>query len=190
MSEIDKHIDAIKAGLGEAADRATVVIKDAREKAGEALGEAGERADKALGDARDAFGEARAQAGETLKEARDSVADASEDLRRKASERYDRAHDWASEQYDSLSRNATYARRRGVAEFNRGRRGLAAFVEENPIMIGVAGLAAGLLIGALLPRTRREDELLGPYADDLRREGARYAKDAARHGLDTAIRKD
>jgi ElaB/YqjD/DUF883 family membrane-anchored ribosome-binding protein len=111
------------------------------------------------------------RAEETLESAREGAARAA-----------DRVRETVSEQYESLSRNAVYARRRSVAEFNRGRRGVAAFVDENPIMVGVAGLAAGLLIGALLPRTRREDELLGPYADDLRRESLRYAKDAAEQG--------
>lgn len=49
-------------------------------------------------------------------------------------------------------------------------------------MVGVAGLAAGLLIGALLPATRRENRYLGPYADDMRREGVRYARDVAQQG--------
>lgn len=80
------------------------------------------------------------------------------------------------------TRNATYARRRSAAEFNRSRRQVESFVEENPVMIGVAGLAAGLLIGAMLPGTRRENQVFGRYADEARREGVRYAQAVAEQG--------
>lgn len=173
------------AAIKDVREAASETLKNVQDDAGPAIGAASERAGKVLNDAREAFDDARAQASETLKGARENVADATERLRHNASDKYDRAQDWAHERYDSLSRNATYARRRGIGEFNRGRRGIAAFVEENPIMVGVAGLAAGLLIGALLPRTRRENELMGPYADDLRREGTRYAKDVAQEGRDS-----
>lgn len=122
------------------------------------------------------------RAEETLKEARQGAARAAERVKGTVSEGYDRAQDWAQDSLDSVSRNATYARRRSALELQRGRRGVENFVEENPIMVGVAGIAAGLLIGALLPATHRENKLLGPYADDVRREGMRYAKDVAQHG--------
>lgn len=38
---------------------------------------------------------------------------------------------------------------------------------EQPLMLGVLGVALGTLLGALLPSTRREDELMGPVRDDL-----------------------
>jgi hypothetical protein len=57
-------------------------------------------------------------------------------------------------------------------------------VAENPIMVGLVGLAAGLLLGALLPRTRREDEMFGEWADEVREQGLRYAHDAAQRGRD------
>lgn len=122
------------------------------------------------------------RAAEAIKDVREAASHTADRVRESVSEGYERAHDWAEEQYDSLSRQAVYARRRSAAEFNRGRRGVAAFIEENPIMVGVAGLAAGLLIGALLPATRRENRYLGPYADDMRREGVRYARDVAQQG--------
>lgn len=122
------------------------------------------------------------RAEETLKEARDSATRAAERVKGSVTDGYERAQDWAQDSYDTVSRNAVYARRRSAAELKRGRRGVETFVEENPIMVGVAGIAAGLLIGALLPATRRENQLLGPYADDVRREGVRYAKDVAQQG--------
>lgn len=156
MSEIDKHYG------GDAGDD---VESRAHTKAGGHQDEGvADRAEKAAREARHAAARAAGRVRETV------------------SDGYDRAEEWAHDGYDTISRNAVYARRRTAAEFNRGRRSVAAFVDENPIMVGVAGLAAGLLIGALLPSTRRENRLFGPYADDLRREGVRYARDVAEQG--------
>src|SRR3712207_8903503 len=49
-------------------------------------------------------------------------------------------------------------------------------------MVGVMGLAAGLVIGALLPRTRQEDRAFGRWADEVREQGMRYARDATQRG--------
>lgn len=129
------------------------------------------------------------RAAEALKDAGGSAAHAVEGaverLREGVSEGYDRAQHWAQESYDSLSREAIRARRRSAARLDRRRRGVEDFVEQNPLMVGVAGFAAGLLIGALLPSTRHENEWLGPYADDMRREGVRYAKDVAQQGRES-----
>lgn len=99
-----------------------------------------------------------------------------------AKERVGDATSWATENFESASRNATYARRRSAAHLNRGRQTVESFVEENPIMVGVVGVAAGLLIGALLPGTRRENQLLGRYADEVRDQGLRYAQEIAEQG--------
>lgn len=128
------------------------------------------------------------RAEEAVREAAHTVADkaqrAAAEVRDSVSEGYERASEWAQESYELVARNATYARRRGAIEFGRGRRGVESFVGENPIMIGVAGLAAGLLIGALLPGTRRENRAFGRYADDLKRDGLRYAHEVARDVAD------
>ena len=84
--------------------------------------------------------------------------------------------------YGRASRTAGDARRRSATEFSRRRRGIEAFVEENPVMVGVVGLAAGLLVGALLPTTRRENQVFGRYADEVREQGMRYARELAEQG--------
>jgi ElaB/YqjD/DUF883 family membrane-anchored ribosome-binding protein len=122
-------------------------------------------------EAGDAFEKRKREAEGTV----DQIRDAAEDG-------LDRAQEWAHESYEAIARSAVYARRRSVAEMKHAGRNVSAFVEENPIMVGVAGLAAGLLLGSLLPATRSERKYLGPYADDLKREGVRYARDMAEQG--------
>ena len=53
------------------------------------------------------------------------------------------------------------------------------FMQEQPLAAGALGLAAGALIGALLPSTRSEDELVGSHADSIKSAAARRAESAS-----------
>jgi hypothetical protein len=69
---------------------------------------------------------------------------------------------------------------------NAGRRA-GETIEEAPLIVLAAGLAAGAAIAALLPRTRTEDKLVKPVADRARetaRTAAQAAKDAGQDRLD------
>ncbi len=73
-------------------------------------------------------------------------------------------------------------RRQSSQSVRRVRGGVQEYVSENPMVVGMVGLAAGMLIGALLPRTRRENEAFGEWADELRQQGVRYAREATQRG--------
>lgn len=123
-----------------------------------------------------------ARPGNVISSATDQAVRALGDARHTLGEAYETAADWAGESYAEAARRVRYARRRSEIEMGRSRQSVEAFVEDNPIMVGVAGLALGLLAGALLPGTRREDRYLGPYADDVKAQGLRYAQDLAEQG--------
>lgn len=74
----------------------------------------------------------------------------------------------AIEAYDSTRETATGASRRA-----------ANAIGEAPLVALGAGIAVGALLAALLPATRRERELLGPYGNRVT-GAARDAADAAR----------
>lgn len=60
-------------------------------------------------------------------------------------------------------------------------------IEEAPLVVLAAGLAAGAAIAALLPRTRTEDKLLKPVTDrakETARTAVQAAKDAGQGRLD------
>jgi ElaB/YqjD/DUF883 family membrane-anchored ribosome-binding protein len=110
-----------------------------------------------------------------------------------AGEVYEQASDWARDTYEQASDWASDAYQQGSRRFNRvgGRSmkgvrgagtGVQRYVAENPVMVGLIGLATGLLIGALLPRTRHEDEAFGEWADEVREQGLRYAHEMAQRG--------
>lgn len=69
---------------------------------------------------------------------------------------------------------------------NAGRRA-GETLEEAPLLILAAGIAAGAAIAALLPRSRTEDRLLRPVTDRARetaKTAVRAAKDAGQSRLD------
>lgn len=68
---------------------------------------------------------------------------------------------------------------RSQQQYYRARDNVSHMVEEQPMMLGALGLAVGTLIGALMPPTRREDELMGHTRDDLFARGQQMAREKA-----------
>jgi ElaB/YqjD/DUF883 family membrane-anchored ribosome-binding protein len=96
-------------------------------------------------------------------------------LRERASEAYEGARERAIEAYDS-------ARERAAAARNRAGEGIS----DAPLLTIGGGLAIGALLGAILPRTRTEERLLGPLGariNDTARTAASAAKEAGREKL-------
>lgn len=97
---------------------------------------------------------------------------------------------------DSWSQEAqSFGNRAGEAGQQAGRkakeagRGLADFIEEQPLIAGLVTVALGAVIGLSLPGTRREDELMGSTRDQLAgqaREVAGRAKEVAQRTFDEA----
>jgi hypothetical protein len=107
-----------------------------------------------------------------------------------------RGRDYVSQAGDYASQAADYATRArdGIA---RSSDGLIGAVSDNPVVLGALGLAAGALLGALLPRTDVEDAYLGEtagqvaagardMAGDLVERGARVADAAMNAGYEAA----
>ncbi|WP_205772413.1 hypothetical protein [Microvirga calopogonii] len=121
--------------------------------------------------AQQAADQARQKAGEAYEGASDWARDT-----------YERASHWASDTYEGQRRRMNQMGGRSARAFGNARGGVQSYVSENPMVVGLVGLAAGLLLGALLPRTRRENEMFGEWADEVRNQGLRYARDAANRG--------
>ncbi|MDB5512210.1 MAG: hypothetical protein JWR08_1693 [Enterovirga sp.] len=169
MNEVEKHYSGQGGGTGQSSTGQGSGA--AHGGGGGQGGSSAQGSGRSGGDDAGMLGKASATAKDGLK----GVADT-------ASQAYDRAASIGRDSYESASRTVGDARRRSAAEFSRGRRGVETFVEENPIMVGVVGLAAGLLVGALLPGTRRENQVFGRYADEVKDQGLRYARELAEQG--------
>ena len=129
------------------------------------------------------------QPGQPGQSTADMVKDTAEQVQQKAGEFYEQASDMAGEAYEQASewarsaydQGSRYARQ-SMPDVGRYTGSVQRFVSENPVLVGVVGLAAGLLIGALLPRTRQEDRTFGRWADEVRDQGMRYARDMTQRG--------
>ena len=59
-------------------------------------------------------------------------------------------------------------------------------IAESPVALGALGLAAGALLGALLPRTQQEDALFGGAAGQLREAATNLGRQAVESGQNVA----
>jgi len=163
------------------------------DKARPAGSAAANQAQKAGDAVRETAQSAAETASKTAQAATETVRATAEQVQRRASEAYSEASDMArqtydraasatSDAYDYASRRADYVSRRSLDQMGRVRHGAERFIAENPVLVGVMGLAAGLIIGALLPRTRHEDRVFGRWSDEVRDQGMRYARDITQRG--------
>ncbi len=89
-------------------------------------------------------------------------------LRDRAGDIYDTARTAAVEAYDNARDKAALA----TTKASDG-------IDEAPLVALAGGLAVGVLLAALLPRTERENRLLGPVGEKIT-GGAKNALDAAK----------
>jgi ElaB/YqjD/DUF883 family membrane-anchored ribosome-binding protein len=96
-------------------------------------------------------------------------------LRERVGETYGSARERAVDAYDSARERASLASAKAGDQ-----------IDQAPLIALAGGLAAGALLAALLPRTNRENELLGPVGGKITgsaRAAVDAAKDAGREKL-------
>jgi ElaB/YqjD/DUF883 family membrane-anchored ribosome-binding protein len=145
--------------------------------------------------------EAAAQAQEAGAHLAESARAASRDLadntRRTVRDLGDRAtamrDDAAHRAKEAANRAADMANEIGHSSRAAGR-AVSDFAHEQPLLVGAAGLVVGALIGAVLPSTEVEDDLIGESADaakqklrDLAGEQYDKAKDIAARTAEAAL---
>ena len=73
-----------------------------------------------------------------------------------------------------------------ASDVKQGARQAMGVAEENPLGLAIGGVAAGFLIGMLIPSTRIEDEKVGPMADDVKQRAAETGQEALERGKQVA----
>lgn len=71
-------------------------------------------------------------------------------------------------------------------QVKEGAREVVGVAQENPIGLAIGGLAAGFLVGMLLPSSKFEDEQVGPIADQVKETAAETAEEAVDRGREVA----
>lgn len=110
------------------------------------------------------------------------VRDRASGARSSASDRAHSARDYTSDKWQSARERTSDYASRARTKASDARQRAAQGYDENPLTGALVGIAAGALLGLLLPRTQRENEMLGETRDRL----ADAAKSAARAAADTA----
>ena len=70
--------------------------------------------------------------------------------------------------------------------YDTSRRQVASAADEYPLAVGAACLGLGLLFGLGMPRTRREDELMGETSDQIKRQVKHRARDLSDEAMQRA----
>lgn len=160
------------------------------EFAGRARNAAGEWIEEAEEGVGDFAGRARNAAGEWIDEAKDAVGEAGEAVRATA----DQVKDRASHLYDETVQGARRTADR-VADFGRTARhavepngAFMSMCREQPMLVAGLGLLVGAALGAMLPTTRVEGQVMGEASRGLKsavkgvaQDGIERAEDAFEH---------
>ncbi|HEY8607854.1 MAG TPA: DUF3618 domain-containing protein [Noviherbaspirillum sp.] len=137
------------------------------------------------GDTARGLKEKASQAGQRLSSSASSVTgrvqQAGQSARSRLQETTQSARSRLQETTQSAQARMSEMSRRSQMHYSRAKQQVGQFADEQPLMIGAIGIAVGAALGALLPRTRREDELLGDTRDEL----LERAKEAAREQAET-----
>jgi len=148
--------------MGEDPDRIRREIEATREEMGETVDTLSYKADVKTR-ARDSIQEKKESAKESLMGTKDSI-------KSKVVGTTDRVGDAAPDR-EQVRQNARQAV--GIAQ-------------ENPLGLAVGSIAAGFIVGMLLPSSRVEDQKLGPIADDVKEKAKETGQEALQRGQQVA----
>ena len=126
-------------------------------------------------------------------ETSDAVSEAAGEMRDRAASAGRRTADRASRKlhetreslegaYHAGAEQARETAARARETYDTTTRRAGEFAREHPFAVGAMGLVAGFALGALLPRTSREDRAFGERRDDLLHRAARSGEKVLRKG--------
>jgi ElaB/YqjD/DUF883 family membrane-anchored ribosome-binding protein len=121
-------------------------------------------------------------AGDTASSTSARVRQMSEDVRSLASEWSENASDLAESARDQMHR-ATEAVQEQAMQM---RDNTSQMLRDQPLIAGALGIAIGAVIGALLPLSRRENELMGETRDQLLDQATQYGQETIQQATDAA----
>jgi len=154
-----------------------------------ATNDASKKADEWSDQARSMTSDMMDRAQRKASELQDAARATSDKLTDAASSTYDAAAETVADTYDAAAGKAREAGER-IRGSVSGMRGNAAatghtikdFLNEQPLVLAGIGVALGAILGAALPSTEAEDELMGESGDAVKRQTAEFAGEQIKKG--------
>jgi hypothetical protein len=131
-------------------------------------------------------------AGDKVKDLAGSARDAFSTAGDKVSDATDWTKEHASELGHEVAHRATALRGQAKQKARSAKLGFWQTMEENPLMVGAAVLALGVIAGLAVPSTDKEDELMGETRDRLLddvKEAGQQALDKGKHVAEAVVDK-
>ena len=167
---IAERASAAMGGAREGAQDATLAAQDA-------MSATRDRAQAAAAATRDSLSSACGAASNAVGRATAAMSDTAGAVSRRAHDARNRAADFGR----STAERARQTGHNAADHAARAQNAISQLIEEQPFIVGAVGLAIGAAMGAWLPRSRREDDLMGETSDALKEQGASGARDQFEH---------
>lgn len=116
---------------------------------------------------RETVGEALGRAGETASGVQQRVGEMARGVRDTTGQVASRVRGTTSQIASSMRSTTSQIGRGARYSAQQARSGFEYMLNEQPLVLGALGIALGAALGAIVPATRREDELMGEARDDL-----------------------
>jgi ElaB/YqjD/DUF883 family membrane-anchored ribosome-binding protein len=159
---------------------------DPRESRSRVFDDVREGASRAAGGAQEFTEQARERAGRWVEGAEHSVSDVAGRARGFAEREYYQARDVAHQAGQRIGDAAHEARDLAAREWREARAVSLRTLEDHPLAVGAAAVAAGVGIGLLLPTTARENEWIGSKREELAGEAREAVQDWTHTAKETA----
>jgi hypothetical protein len=162
---------AVSHAASAAREKVSEAAHQAREAVSDSVHEARETVAGVAHTAKDTVAGAAHSAKETVagaaSTARETVGEAAHVAREKVAGAVGTARETAREAVGRVEERAARLRERAHVQVRDAKIGFWQTLDQEPLMVGAAAVAVGLVAGLLIPSTRREDEMLGERRDEV-----------------------
>lgn len=117
---------------------------------------------------------------------REGISERASHLREGASHLRENASHRISDAKERVGETAHHAADSVRHQADRAREGFSHLMEDNPLVVGAIALGIGALLGAALPVTHKEDELMGETGDKLRSKASEAGHTVREKGREVA----
>jgi hypothetical protein len=167
--------------VGSAAHAVADAARTTQERAGEMASNVADTARSAADTVADTASSAASTVADTARSAASSVAgtarSAASTVAETASSAASTVADTARNVQHTTREQATYLANQAKAQARYAKTEFEYLMETNPLALGVVAVAAGAIIGLMLPRTQAEDRLMGETRDRLMDQAKSTAKE-------------